>query len=112
MFSAAVPGAVAYGTVTCLPLAAESVTVTDASTVPVFPSVTVTSLTVATLTSSSSSVIVVVAVAVEIVAPLGLESVTVKVSSISSSASSRIGTTNDLLSVFPGAHDRSPLVAA
>ena len=84
----AVPGEVRNGTVTVFPLAAESVTVIVASTVPVFPSTTVALLIDAIDSSLSSSLIVVVAVAVAIVALVAPESVTVKVSLFSSSVSS------------------------
>ena len=67
-----------------------------ASTVPVLPSTTVALLIDAIVGSLSSSLIVVVAVPAVTFALAAPERPTVNVSSISSSASSRIGTTIDL----------------
>ena len=105
----AVPFEVAKSTSTVRPLGASRLTVKTAATVPVLPSLTVTSLS-EMAGRASSSVIVPVAEPSAIDAPNGLESVTANVSSLSSSRSPLTGTVMVLL-VSPAAKSSTPLVA-
>ena len=103
------PSAVAKSTVTALPLADESVTLKTAFVVPVFPSVTVTSL-IESVGAPSSSVIVPTPCASEIVALPGLVRLRKNVS-LFSSIRSPLTSTVTCFVVWPAVKVSVPFVA-